>query len=39
MWLGSEFQSVGAAKENDRLPVVSLTDGFKRVTMDEERVD
>ena len=29
----------GAAKEKERFPVSSLTDGLKRVTTDVERVD
>jgi len=39
MWLGREFQSVGAAKENDHLAVASLTDGLKRVARNEDRVN
>ena len=33
------FHRNGAAKENERFPVSSLTDGLKRVTIDVERVD
>ena len=29
----------GAAEENERFPVSSLTDGLKRATTDVERVD
>ena len=36
---GREFQRNGAAKEKERFPVSSLTDGLKRVTTDVERVD
>ena len=36
---GRVFHTNGAAKENERFPVSSLTDGLKRVTTDEERVD
>jgi hypothetical protein len=33
------FHRNGAAKENERFPVSSLTDGLKTVTTDVERVD
>ena len=36
---GRVFHRNGAAKENERFPVSSLTDGLKRVTTDVERVD
>ena len=35
---GRVFHRNGAAKENERFPVSSLTDGLKRVTTDVERV-
>ena len=37
--IGRVFNRNGAAKENERFPVWSLTDGLKRVTTDVERVD
>ena len=33
------FHRNGAAKENERFPVSSMTDGLKRLTTDVERVD
>ena len=36
---GRVFHRNGAAKENERFPVSSLTDGLKRVMTEEERVD
>ena len=35
---GRVFHRNGAAKENERFPVSSLTDGLKRVTTDVERL-
>ena len=39
MSFGRVFHRNGAAKENERFPVSSLTDGLKRVTTDVDRVD
>jgi hypothetical protein len=36
---GRVFHRNGAAKENERFTVSSLTDGLKKVTTDLERVD
>ena len=36
---GRVFHRNSAAKENERFPVSSLTDGLKRVTTDVELVD
>ena len=35
--IGREFQTVGAAKENDRLPADELTDGTVRKNLSEDR--
>ena len=39
MSFGRVFHINGAAKEDERFPISSLTDGLKRVTTDVERVD
>jgi len=35
--IGRAFQTVGAAKENDRLPADELTDGTVRKNLSEDR--